>query len=176
MSEGDDLVRELADLLARANARPVLVRERIAASTLYDADYHLVVVACAFVIHAKPDATGRTQILAPWLKLLQFVAVRPRLAPDLRFWAATRRNADLETWRKMPRGYVGDRIHDSIIDFLVAGGVLEQDKDRLFGGRRAHVLKRLYERATGEGLFATEREVLDGLLAVRPNRTMLGGA
>ena len=104
MSEEDDPVRELAALLARVDARPVLVKERIAASTLYDADYHLALVACAFTTHAKPDASGRDQMLASWLKLLQFVAVRPRLLPDLRLWAETRRNADLETWRKMPRG------------------------------------------------------------------------
>ena len=176
MSGEDDPVRELAALLARVDARPMLVKERIAASTLYDADYHLALVACAFMTHAKPDASGRDQMLAPWLKLLQFVAVRPRLLPDLRLWAETRRNADLETWRKMPRGYVGDRIHDAIIDFLVAGDVLEREKDRLVGGRHVDMLRRLYERVTAADLFATERRVLDDLLTVRPNKTMLGGA
>lgn len=176
MSEEDDPVRELGALLARVDARPVLVKERIAASTLYDSDYHMVVVACAFTMHAKPDASGRNQMLTSWLKLLQFVAVRPRLLPDLRLWAETRRNADLETWRKMPRGYVGDRIHDSVIEFLVAGDVLERDNDRLISGPRADMLEQLYKRTTAADLFPTERQVLASLLAVRPNRTMLGGA
>ncbi len=76
----------------------------------------------------------------------------------------------------MPRGYVGDRIHDSIIEFLVAGDVLERDKDRLVGGQRADMLKRLCERVKVMNLFPTERHVLDSLLTVRPSRTMLGGA
>jgi hypothetical protein len=172
----EDPVRELAALLARFDARPVAVRQGIAASTLYDTDYHLAIVACAFAIHAKPDTSGRKQMLGFWLKLLQFVAARPRLVPDLRMWAETRRNADLETWRKMPRGYVGDRIHDSIIEFLVAGNVLERDKDKLVGGARIEVLERLYERVKSANLFAKECLVLDELLAVRPNRTMLSGA
>jgi hypothetical protein len=176
VSEEDDPVRELADLLARVDARPVLVRERIAASTLYDADYHLAVVACAFATHAKADAGGRHQMLASWLKLLQFVAVRPRLLPDLRVWAGTRLNADLETWSKMPRGYVGDRIHDSIIEFLVVGEVLGRDKDKLVGGARVEMLKKLYEHIKAADLFATERRVIDELLAIHPNKTMLGGA
>jgi hypothetical protein len=175
VSEENDPVRELA-LLARIDARPVLVRERIAASTLYDADYHLAVVACAFATHAKADAGGRNQMIASWLKLLQFIAVRPRLVPDLRVWAETRRNADLETWRKMPRGYVGDRIHDSIIEFLVAGDVLERDKDKIVAGARVEMLERLYDRIKSANLFLTERRVLDELLAVRPNKTMPRGA
>jgi hypothetical protein len=176
VSEEEDPVKELAALLARIDARPVLVRERMAASTLYDADYHLAVVACAFTTHAKPDASGRNQILASWLKLLQFVAARPRLVPDLQVWAQTRRKADLETWRKMPRGYVGDLMHDGIIEFLIAAGVLERDKDRLVGGTRVEMLEHLYEQLEAANLFATERRVLDELLTIRPYKTMLGGA
>jgi hypothetical protein len=176
VSEEEDPVRELAALLARVDARPVGGRQGIPASTLYDTDYHLAIVACAFAIHAKPDAGGRKQMLAFWLKLLQFVAARPRLLPDLLTWARTRRNADLESWMKMPRGFVGDRIHDRVIDFLVAARVLARDKDNVVGGARVELLERLYERVKSANLFAAECRVLDQLLAVRPNRTMLSGA
>jgi hypothetical protein len=127
-------------------------------------------------MYAKPDTDDRRQMLVSWLKLLQFVAARPRLVPDLRAWAETRRNADLETWRRMPRGYVGDRTHDSVIEFLVAAGVLEQDKDQLVSGPHVAVLDALYDRIRVANLFATERQVLVELFGIHPNKTMLGGA
>jgi hypothetical protein len=171
-----DAIRQLAVLLAEVGARPTFAPERIAPSTLYDTDYHFAVVACAFSIFAKADRDGRRRMLAPWLKLLQFVAARPRLASDLRAWASTRLNADLDTWRRMPRGYVGDRTHDAIIEFLVASGVLERDKDLLRGGPRVGELDRVYEQVKAADLFANERQVLEELLDVRANKTMLEGA
>src|SRR5208283_1887223 len=122
VSETDDPVRELKALLAQIKATPVAAKREVAASILYDSDYHFALVACAFAMHAKPDSKGRKQILAPWLKLLQFVAARPRLLADVRDWAGGRLSPDLETWSKMPRGFILDRTHDGIIDFLVAAG------------------------------------------------------
>jgi hypothetical protein len=171
-----DAIRQLTVLLAEVGARPTFAPERIAPSTLYDTDYHLAVVACAFFLCAKVDVDGRRQILAPWLKLLQFVAARPRLVSDLRVWVSTRRNPDLDTWRRMPRGYVGDRTHDAIIEFLVASGILEREKDQLMDGPRVAALDRLYEQLRAANLFAAERQVLAELLDIRANKTMLEGA
>lgn len=175
MTEPIDLVGELAALLVQVGAKPVLMRERMAPSTLYDGDYHWAMIACAFVTHAKRSADGRRRILAPWLKLLQFVAARPRLAPDLRTWAETRRGPSLDTWRMMPRGYIGDRTHDAAIDFLVAAGMLEREKDEVLDGPRVAVLELFASRVEAAGLFAAERQVMVELQDVRANRTMLGG-
>ncbi|HEY6421355.1 MAG TPA: hypothetical protein VIX59_20340 [Candidatus Binataceae bacterium] len=177
MSELVDPVHELAVLLAEVGARPRLEPQRIAPSTLYDTHYHLAVVACAFGDDAKPGQDGRRRILAPWLKLLQFVAARPQLAPDLRAWAGTRRNADLDTWRRMPRGYVGDRTHDGIVEFLVAAGILDRDKpNQLVAGRLVGLLDALYDRIKATNLFTNERRVLEELRVVHASRTMLEGA
>src|SRR5262249_54554305 len=131
MPDAFDAVGQLEALLAQVGAKAILVRERIAPSTLYDSDYHVVMVACAFVMHAKRTGNGKRRILAPWLKLLQFVAARPRLAPDVLAWARTRRDPTLDTWRMMPRGYIGDRTHDAMLEFLVATSVLDRELDEV---------------------------------------------
>jgi hypothetical protein len=76
----------------------------------------------------------------------------------------------------MPRGYVGDRTHDAIIEFLVASGILEREKDQLMDGPRVAALDRLYEQLRAANLFAAERQVLAELLDIRANKTMLEGA
>ncbi len=76
----------------------------------------------------------------------------------------------------MPRGYIGDRTHDSVIQFLVAGGVLDRSKDTIAAGAHVSTLDRLYDRVKGAGLFAAEQHVLESLLTVHPNKTMMGGA
>jgi len=171
-----DAIHELSILLAKAGARPVVVRERLAPSTLYDIDYHLAIIASAFVIHSTVDTNGRSRMLAPWLKLLQFVALRPRLVPDVFEWARTRRHADLETWSKMPRGYIGDQTHDAVVSFLVAADVLERLKDELVSGSRFAFLENLYAQLREASLFSNERQTLEELRSVRPNLTMLKGA
>ena len=176
MATNADALEELAGLLAQIGATPVVRQERLAMSPLYDADYHRAIVACAFVTHAKREPDGLPRLLAPWLKLLQFVAARPRLVPQLRAWVGTRRNADLETWRNMPRGFLGDSTHDATVDYLVASAVLRREKDNLVAGPRVEVLHVLDARLRNRRLFTLERNVLEGLLDVRPNRTMLSGA
>lgn len=173
MPDVSDAIRELAALLAEAGARPVL--RTVAPSTLYDSDYHVAVVACAFVLHAKPTHGGKREILGAWLKLLQFVAVRPRLASDLRRWAQTRRHADLETWQRMPRGYIADRIHDRVIVFLVAAQVFSRETDWVIAGPRVAAVDDVYQRIRSLDLLKDERRTLVDLLDVRPNRTMLAG-
>lgn len=176
MAEPIDPVHELGEILAKVDARPVLVRERLAVSTLYDAEYHVAILACVFAACSKTEQGRQRQILAPWLKLLQFVALRPHLVDDLRTWSSSRRDADLLAWSKMPRGFIGDRTHDAVVDFLVAAGVLEQSGDYVIEGRRVAVLDTLVDQIKSADLFASERRVIAMLSEIKPNKTMLGGA
>lgn len=176
MTNGTDPIVELDQLLQNVGATPVLMRQRVAASTLYDADYHMAMVACAFAIHAPPIAFGHRQMLRGWLKLLQFVASRPRLAPHLRRWATTRgRQADLETWRRMPRGYVGDQTHDSVVDLLVANRALVKNGEFVLAGTSVATLDAVFQEIIEAKLFVTAREVMENLRDVPVSRAMLGG-
>ncbi|MBZ0234743.1 MAG: hypothetical protein K8M05_20600 [Deltaproteobacteria bacterium] len=171
-----DPIVELDQLLANVGAEPVLVRKRVAASTLYDADYHMAMIACAFALHAPRGASGPRQILRAWLKLLQFVASRPRLAPHLKRWATTRgRQADLETWRRMPRGYVGDQTHDAVVDLLVANHALAKNREHVQAGTAIATLDTVFQEIVEAGLFITERAVIEDLKGVPVSRAMLGG-
>jgi hypothetical protein len=96
--------------------------------------------------------------------------------PDLRAWAETRRDADLDTWRKMPRGYLGDRTHDGVIQFLVAADVLHRDRDAIASGTQISMLDNLYDRIKADTLLLEEQRVLTDLLTVHPNKTMMAGA
>ena len=82
----------LADLLEGGNALP-LVATSAPASTIYDVQYRVVVNACAFELHGRPDTLNRKRIATNKLKLLQFVAIRPWLVPVIREWSASRGTA-----------------------------------------------------------------------------------
>jgi hypothetical protein len=138
-------------------------------------DYHIAVVACAFFLNGDPELDGSRSIQAHWLKLLQFVAVRPTLLPGFKRWARARRRPNLDTWQNMPRGYVGDRTHDNTIELLVAGDVLQRSGDTLVGSSRLNALTAVYEQVKERDLLATERAVLAELGAIPVNKTLLKG-
>jgi hypothetical protein len=165
----------LATLLQEAGARPRVSPERVVRSTLYDLDYHIAIVACVFFTNAEQRTDNTRSIVAQWLRILQFVAVRPALLPDFLQWAKERRNPDLNTWQKMPRGYLGDRTHERTIEWLVAGEVLYRAADSLIGGERFNMLRGLYERIVANRLFASERLTLRALASVPVNKTLLRG-
>jgi hypothetical protein len=175
VTDASDPIADLDRLLHDAGAKPMLVRERMAPSTLYDADYHMAIVACAFSIYAPTTTEGPREMLRAWLKLLQFVAARPRLAPNVKRWAGSRRQADLETWRKMPRGYVGDQTHDAVVDLLVANKALVNDGDSIHEGAAIGIIDSLFCDLVAADLFATERDVISELMEVRVSKAMLGG-
>jgi hypothetical protein len=114
-------------------------------------------------------------VISQWLKLLQFIAVRPALLPNFQRWAKARRRPDLDTWQRMPRGYLGDRTHDRTIELLVAGSVLYRTLDELVSGERFHVLDSLYRSIVDRDLLAPERAVLSELARTPANRTLLRG-
>ena len=171
MPSESDPVLELAAVLREAGASARVRPERIARSTLYDLDYHVAVIACVFVITAEKSQ----RVVAHWLKLLQFIAVRPSLLSDFQIWAGTRRHQDLDTWQKMPRGYLGDSMHDRTVELLVAAGVISREGDELCAGSRFADLRRIYDDLVARNLLRSERSTLVELARARPNKTLLTG-
>jgi len=171
----NDALRELGRLLATAGARPTINRSRVAPSTLHDATYHVAVIACALRSHGASAGSVKRRILAAWLKLLQFVAARPSLVENLREYVRTRRDGDLENWSLMPRGYLGDRTHDGVVDLLVAAGILRRDGDFLEASTRFDTLDSIGQRIEVDGLFSGERAILEKLKEVRVTKALLGG-
>ena len=136
---------ELSAVLREAGASARVHPERIVRSTLYDLDYHVALIACVFFIAAGDEAARSSRVVAHWLKILQFIAVRPSLLSDFQIWAGTRRHQDLEIWQRMPRGYLGDSTHERTVELLVAGGVLAREGDALVAGSRFADLRQIYD-------------------------------
>ena len=170
-----DPLLELAAVLREAAASPRVRPERIVRSTLYDMDYHVALIACVFFIIAEGEAATSHRVVAHWLKMLQFIAVRPALLRNFQIWAATRRQQDLDTWQKMPRGYLGDTTHDHTVELLVAGGVLVREGDELIAGSRFADLRRIYDDLIARNLLGSERATLLELSRTRVNKTLLKG-
>lgn len=175
MHSETDPVRELAALLREVGASARVRPERIARSTLYDLDYHVALISCVFMIVAGHGTASAPRVVAHWLKILQFVAVRPSLLPGFQIWATTRRHQELDTWQKMPRGYLGDSTHDRTVELLIAGGVLVREEDALVAGNRFADLERIYSELVGSDLLRSERETLKVLASVPVNKTLLKG-
>lgn len=171
----EDPVAELTRALAAAGAQPRFNRSRVAPSILYDRDYHVAIIACAIRINAVSRGGSVVRILAAWLKLLQFVAARPALVQNLQEYARTRLDGDLEKWSLMPRGYLGDRVHDGVVDFLVASGHLRRSGDYLEEGNRFGALQQMAIQIEKDKMFERERRILNELREVRPTKTLLGG-
>lgn len=176
MPEESDPMRELAAVLREVGASPRVRTNRIARSTLYDLDYHIALIACAFVITAGDKAARSHRVIAHWLKVLQFVAVRPTILPDFKVWAGTWQRRGLDIWQKMPRGYLGDTTHDHTVEFLIVGGVLARDGDALIAGNNFGRLQHVYDDLVARNLLLTEREALRELSDIHVNKTLLKGA
>ena len=175
MSDPSDAAQALDAVLKEIGAAVRLAPERVVRSTLYDLDYHVALVACAFFINGQPRTDGTRSLISHWLKLLQFVAVRPGLLPNFERWATERRKPDLDTWQKMPRGYLGDRTHDRTIELLVAGRMLYRTPEELISGERFDILDALYQNILERDLLASERSVLREMAGIPVNKTMLRG-
>lgn len=175
MDNGTNKVQALAALLREVGAKPRVSPDRVVRSTLYDLDYHIALVACVFFINAEQRTDNSRSIVAHWLKILQFIAVRPSLLLDFQRWAKARRNPNVETWQKMPRGFLGDRTHDRTVELLVAGKVLYRTVDALVSGDRFSVLQGMYKEIVASNLFTSERETLLELAYIPVNKTLLRG-
>ena len=176
MPSGTDLLDELAAVLREVGASARVRPERIVRSTLYDLDYHVALIACVFSIIAGDKAVSHHRVVAHWLKILQFIAGRPTLLVDFQIWAGTRRHQDLETWQRMPRGYLGDETHDRTVELLIAGDVLAREGDELVAGSRFSELRRIYEELVISNLLKSERATISELSLTRVNKTLLKGS
>lgn len=170
-----DKVQQLAELLRETGAKPRVSPDRVVRSTLYDLDYHIALIASVFFIASEPRTDGTRSVVAHWLKILQFIAARPALLPDFVRWSRARRRPDLDTWQKMPRGYLGDRTHDRTVELLVATKVLHRTADSLVGGESFSRLETLYLDILAKGLLRSEREALETMAHLSVNKTLLSG-
>ena len=119
-------LKAIGELLA-GRAQPVVVPERLAPSAIYDLQYRVAVIASALEMHAKPYGLNQRRIHAARLKLLQFIACRPRLLGMFRSWSQAQHDAQLSfaTSQRLRRGFLGDQMHEDVVALLVARGVSE---------------------------------------------------
>ena len=168
----------LAKLLGEVDAIPVIRPTRFAPSTLYDIDYRLAVVACAFDVHSESNPRGKgRRIRTAALKLLQFVAARPWLLPAVQEWVAVYKDSQrkLLAPHSLRRGFVGDQTHDRIILYLTAQDAFRRDKGFLVESARSAVLLDLVVAIKEANLFEEERRVLGELSGTRLTVKMLEG-
>jgi hypothetical protein len=169
-------IATLSALLEESNAKPNVRIERLAPSAIYDLDYRVFVVAAAFERHAKPAPPIARRIHATKLKLLQFIAIRPRLLPIIREWSKAKRDEELSfTTQDLRRGFLGDQMFDSVVAFLVARGALESMGTHLVEGKNAILLSAIYTAAIDTGLFKVERQTIEELTEIKITVRMLEG-
>jgi len=174
MKESNDL-GVLAQLLQGGGASPV-VTASASSSTIYDVHYRVVVNACAFEIHGRTDTQGHRRISANRLKLLQFVAIRPWLLPGMREWADAKGTAQQSLLtQRFRRGFLGDVVHERVIDLLIAHGALTRGGVFLVSGESSTTFSKLCADLARDELFQDERDTLQELLAVRITNAMLEG-
>jgi hypothetical protein len=169
-------LRAIGELLA-GRAQPVVTPERLAASAIYDLQYRMAVIASAFEMHSKPHGVSQRRIHAARLKLLQFIACRPRLLAVLRDWSQAQHDAQLSiaTSQRLRRGFLGDQMHEDVVTFLVARGILVWSGSHVATGPGSDWLTQLHSATIEQGIFAMERDVLEELLDVRITNAMLEG-
>lgn len=166
----------IGELLA-GRARPVIALERLAPSATYDLQYRIAVIAAAFELHAKPAGQSDRRILAPRLKLLQFIACRPWLLDMVRKWSKAQGDAQLllATSQRLRHGYLGDQTHEEVISFLIARGMLAWSAPHVRKGPGYEWLRQVYAASAEQELFCAERAVLKDLLGIRITNPMLEG-
>jgi hypothetical protein len=170
-------IQALSELLQSGEATPRVRAERLVPSAIYDLQYRMFVIAAAFEIHAKPLAPFGSRIHATRLKLLQFVAVRPWLLPDIEVWSSSSENEQPSfAAQELRRGFLGDKTYDDVVSFLVARGALEWMGSHLAAGKRSELLTDLSAMATGNDLFATERATINALARIKITNRMLEGS
>ena len=170
-----DHLQQLGELLSEAGAQVSFTPVRVAPSTLYDAEYHIAVVACALATHGVRREGKEAVISSALLKLLQFVSARPSLVPKIVSWLEQRKHRTLEVISDMPRGYVGDRTHDRTINYLVARGILQHQGKDLASGPNYRALADLHEELEARNLFSSERKALRILRSARIPQVALEG-
>lgn len=166
----------LSELLAGTSAAPYVHPERIAPSTVYDLQYRMFVVAACLRVSGKVEGAFR-KISANKLRLLQFVAMRPWLLDVVREWSASRkdRQRSLRSSQSLRRGFLSDRMHDNLIDYLVATGCLFKQKGQIAEPISSIILSGLFDTSEKDGLFTTETDAIRKLNEIVITNDMLEG-
>jgi hypothetical protein len=166
----------LSELLAGTSAAPYVHPERIAPSTVYDLQYRMFVVAACLRVSGKVEGAFR-KISANKLRLLQFVAMRPWLLDVVREWSASRkdRQRSLRSSQSLRRGFLSDRMHDNLIDYLVATGCLFKQKGQIAEPISSIILSDLFDKSEQDGLFTTETDAIRELNEIVITNDMLEG-
>jgi hypothetical protein len=167
----------LSELLSKSIASPYAKPERLAPSALYDLDYRVCVICACFHSHAKSDEPGFKKINAARLKLLQFIAIRSWLLPVVKEWSESRDDPQRSAWssQSLRRGFLGDAMHDEVIDYMVAGGLLLKAQSHLTTLGANSRVESIYNEILTSELFVRERKVLTNLENIRITNAMLEG-
>jgi hypothetical protein len=171
----------LALLLRKSGATPVVREGRVVPSVVYDFHYRVAVTACAFTRHARahPGMPSMISMRSDKLKFLQFIAVRPWLVTSVREWSQAKGDAQrsMLTSDRLRKGFIGDTMHDRVVDYLVAAGVLARlaNGTHLTAGGFADSLQRLTADIANKELFVSERTALDELANITITNDMLEG-
>ena len=168
-------IATLSALLEESHAKPKMRIERLAPSAIYDLDYRVFVLAAAFERHAKAAPPIGRRIHATKLKLLQFIAIRPRLLPIIEEWSTAKDEELTFTTQDLRRGFLGDQMFDGVVAFLVARGALEWMGTHLVEGKNAVLLSAIHTAAIASGLFELERQTIDALVDIKITVRMLEG-
>lgn len=166
----------LSDLLAGTSAAPYANPQRIAASTFYDLQYRMFIIAACLHVNGKAEANFQ-KISAPKLRLFQFIAMRSWLLDVVREWSASRkdRQRSLQSSQSSRRGFLSDVMHDNVVDYLVASGFLFKQKAQLAAPISSGTLSKLYHQSEKDGLFGKEIQTLRQLDELVITNDMLEG-
>src|ERR1700723_105642 len=107
MPRANSPLKILANLL-NGYAKPIIDLERLAPASTYDVDYRTALIVLTFEMHAKPPAAGERRMRTAELKLMQFIAQRPWLLPNIRQWSQSTRShqGSLLVPQHLRRGYL----------------------------------------------------------------------
>lgn len=168
-------IETLAELLGQVDATPVIQSTRFAPSTIYDIDYRLAIVACAFDVHGKRSQQHGRRVRAIWLKLVQFIAARPWLLPAFRDWATAGKASqpNLLVSHSLRRGFLDDRTHDRVVFYLTAYDAFRRERGFLIESARTAALLDLAAAIGESNLFEEERRVVRELARITPTVKML---
>lgn len=170
-------IQALSSILRAANAEAVLVPERIALSTIYDLQYRVVVNSFVFAAFAAPSRGSAPRVRAAKQKLVQFVALRPWLLPVVRNWSSVQKSPQLSmrVSQRLRRGFLGDAMHENVIDFLVAAGAFERMDQYLERGTDAYRIDEWTASAVKMDLFSMERMTIEEMKSITITNDMLEG-
>jgi hypothetical protein len=167
----------LTSLLQESSAKPILNARRFAPSAVYDLQYRMLVIGAAFEIHSKPFGPIMRRILAPKLKLLQFIAFRPWLVPVVRNWSETQGFAQQSMFseQQLRRGFISDETHDEVVEFLIARRALDRMDRFISDGPNLGFLRELQAAANEGQMFQAAFDTLRELSDITISNAMLEG-